>query len=391
MPTARLYLEDPYVTTFEADVAERLQTKDGKALVLTSTYFYPESGGQPYDLGTIDDIPVTKVLEREDETILHCVDRFPEAERVSCRIDEARRRDHMQQHSGQHILSAAFVRELGAQTTSFHLGGQESTIDVDKVPLTEEDVVRAERAANAVVQRGAPIASHFVDASEAARLSLRKAPPSEGRVRIVDVEGFDTQACCGTHPGNASEVGPIVVRDFERFKGGTRVEFLCGERVLRDYRTAIGRIRALARTVSSSGDELVATAQKLVDDRKATGKAMNALRQKLLEYQGEEWMADSPRLTKRVPDVGPGELRFLAAFLTRKPGRVVLLGTEAEGRAHLVFARSKDVDVDAGKLLQGAVVRVGGKGGGSPQIAQGGGPNVEGLEEALTLAEKMLA
>ena len=390
MRTQQMYLEDPYVISFETQVAERLEMKDGKALILASTYFYPESGGQPYDLGMIDNISVTKILEREDGMILHYVDRFPENTHVSCLIDKVRRHDHMQQHSGQHILSAAFVRETGAQTTSFHLGGTLSTIDLDKAPLIKDEMVQAELAANTVVWRGVPITSSFVNGNEVVRLALRKTPPTKEQVRIINVEGFDTQACCGTHPSNSSEVGPIVIRNFDKFKGGTRVEFLCGMRVLRDYHSVTENMRALTRTVNSSEDQLVETAKRLVDDRKTTWKAMNVLQQKLLQYQGEEWMANSHQLSKRIPDLGSAELRFLATSLTQKPGRVVLLGTEAEERAHLVFARSKDINLDVSKLLKKVVQLVGGQGGGSPQIAQGGGPNVDGLDEALNRAKRML-
>ena len=146
--TKKLYLEDPYVTSFEAEILETRDLPEGTALVLDATHFYPESGGQPYDLGTIDGIAVTKVLESEDDTILHFVEKRPESAQVHCEVDSARRRDHMQQHSGQHVLSAAFVREAGAETTSFHLGARVSTIDLDKFPLSDEELHTAARPTN---------------------------------------------------------------------------------------------------------------------------------------------------------------------------------------------------------------------------------------------------
>ncbi len=389
MTTQRLYLEDPYTLEFEAEILERLETAEGRALVFPSTYFYPESGGQPHDLGSIDDVAVTRVTESPEHRVLHYVERFPERDHVHCRIDAGRRRDHMQQHSGQHILSAAFVKEVGANTTSFHLGPASSTIDLDKPAIGGEDIARAEEAANGAVRRALPIRSHFVAPAEARAFDLRKPAPDAETLRIVEVEGFDNQACCGTHPRSTAEVGPIVVRGSERFKQGTRVEFLCGDRALADYRATVSRIRALASVLSSAEAELVPTAEKLSEERKAMGKELDRVRRELLLTRVEDWMRESRDgrlLVKEVPDVGPGELRAAATALTDKPGRIVLLGSVEGGRAHLVFGCSDAVEADMGALLKDAAPLVEGKGGGSPRIAQGGGPRTEGLRAALEKA-----
>ena len=395
--TKKLYLENPYVTSFEAEILETRDLAEGIALVFDATHFYPESGGQPYDLGTIDGIEVTKVLESEDDTILHFVEKRPRGLQVRCEIDAARRHDHMQQHSGQHVLSAAFVREAGAETTSFHLGAKVSTIDLDKSPLSDKEVDAVERAANNVVARAVPIKSRFVSGVEALALELRKTPPKQDSLRIVEVEGFDHQACCGTHPRSSAEIGPVVIRGLEKLKGGTRVEFLCGERALRDYRMTVRRIRSLASVLSSSEAALVETAQKLQDERKSMGKELARLRSKALASSAEAWMSDAEAigdvrvLAREITEVGPAELRAIAMQLAAQPGRVLLLGAIADGRAHLVFARSIDVDAPMGELLRGSVALVGGRGGGSPQVSQGGGPDTEKLQEALEDARAKLA
>lgn len=392
MTTERLYLEDPYTLSFEADVLERLETDEGRALVFASTYFYPESGGQPYDLGSIDDVPVVRVVETPEHTVLHFVEKFPERDRVCCRIDGRRRRDHMQQHSGQHILSAAFVKEAGANTTSFHLGASTSTIDLDKTPLTREEIARAEEAANETVRKALPIRSHFVAPAEVLRFDLRKPAPDAEILRIVEVEGFDQQACCGTHPRSSAEVGPIVVRGSEKFKGGTRVEFLCGDRALADYRETVSRIRSLASVLSSAEAEIVPTAEKLQEERKTLGKELERVRSELLLVRVEDWMsesADGKLLVKVVPDAGPAELRVAVNALTSKPGRVVLLGSIEGGRAHLVFGCSESVAADMGAILKEAASLVEGRGGGSARIAQGGGPRTEGLPAALEKAASL--
>lgn len=381
---------------FEADVVERVTTGDGPALVFASTYFYPESGGQPHDLGTIDGIPVTRVVEGADGLILHFVERFPAGPRVECRIDAARRRDHMQQHSGQHILSAAFVKEAGAQTTSFHLGAEISTIDLDRRNLSDDEIEAAERAANEVVGRALPIHSRFVTSSEARGLDLRKPPPEVETLRLVEVEGFDNQACCGTHPSTSSEVGPIVVRGLERFKQGTRIQFLCGDRALRDYHASVARVRDLASVLSSAEAELVSTAERLQQERKSMAKELARVRNELLRLGVEEWMREAETvgglqlLVKVVAETAPGELRSAATELTARPDRVVLLGALAEGRAHLVFARSQEVPAEMNALLQVSLGAVEGRGGGSPRVAQGGGPRTEGLSEALARARDRL-
>ncbi len=332
-------------------------------------------------------------METPDHRVLHYVERFPERDRVRCRIDGARRRDHMQQHSGQHILSASFVKEADANTTSFHLGPASSTIDLDKSPLGDEEIARAEQAANDAVRRALSIKSHFVAPSEAGAFDLRKPAPDAETLRIVEVEGFDHQACCGTHPRSSAEVGPIVVRGSERFKQGTRVEFLCGDRALADHRTAISRIRALASVLSSAEAELVATAEKLSDERKTMGKELDRVRRELLLSRVEDWMGESRDgrlLVKEVPDVGPGELRAAATALIAKPGRIVLLGSLDGGRAHLVFGCSESVDADMGAILKDVAPLVEGKGGGTARIAQGGGPRTEGLRAALEKAASLV-
>jgi alanyl-tRNA synthetase len=333
------------------------------------------------------------VVETAEHTVLHYVERFPDGDRVRCRIDSTRRRDHMQQHSGQHILSAAFVKEAGANTTSFHLGSEKSTIDLDKSPVTPEEVARAEKAANDTVRKALPIRSHFVASEEASAFDLRKPAPDAETLRIVEVEGFDQQACCGTHPRSTGEVGPIVVRGQERFKGGTRVEFLCGDRALADYRTTVSRMRSLASILSATESEIVATAEKREEERKAMGKELERIRGELLALRVEDWMsesADGKLLVKVVPDVGPAELRAAATALTAKPGRIVLLGSVDGGRAHLVFGCSESMEADMGACLKAAAPEVEGKGGGSPRMAQGGGPRTDGLRAALEKAEALV-
>lgn len=395
--TKRLYYSDPYLTQFEGEVVDLVETPDGPAVILKETYFYPESGGQPHDLGDIDEIPLIRVYERGEE-ILHVLQGSPRSRQVRCRIDRRRRRDHMQQHAGQHLLSAAFLVRARAQTVSFHLGGSSSTIDLDRPSVPPEIVAASEREANRAVRKSLPIRSYFIKAEEASQLKLRKAPEAEGILRIVDIEGFDRQACCGTHPANTAEVGPVLIRGTERFKGGTRVEFVCGDRALEDYTRSIERIRSLTRVLNSPEESLVEAATRLVEEKRELAKSIQSFREELLQEQAERWTSTAEALSglilivREVPDATPGELRLLTIFLTKEPSRVALIGSRSEGRAHLVFGRSANAPpgLDMSALLRKALPAVEGRGGGSPQIAQGGGPNLDGLDLALSIAREAL-
>ncbi len=364
-------------------------------MVLEETYFYPESGGQPYDLGTIDGISLRRVEERGEE-IFHLLDRMPEKDRVRCVVDGARRHEHMQQHSGQHILSAAFIKEANAQTLSFHLGSSTSTIDLDATALAPESLSAAEREANRAVREAAPIRSFFVKPNEASKLKLRKAPEVEGILRIVEVEGFDIQACCGTHPRNASEVGPILLRRAERFKKGMRVEFVCGDRALRDYRVTVEKLRALSHLFAASEEKLLEAAEKLSEEKNNLRKTLQSLREELIQHRALRMAEESPAVdaitvvVQRVDDVTPAELRLLANHVVKETGRIACLGCVAEERAHLVFGRSKELTVDMAALLRECLGPVEGKGGCSPQMAQGGGPKTSDLDDALAIARQSL-
>ncbi|MFQ5789765.1 MAG: DHHA1 domain-containing protein [Acidobacteriota bacterium] len=374
----------------------RLETPAGPAVVLEETYFYPESGGQPHDLGTIDDIPITKITEHAED-VVHVLTRMPDRDWVPCRIDEKRRSDHMHQHDGQHILSSAFLQEAEAQTLSFHLGSATSSIDLDKANLSPTVIAAAEELANQVVRRALPVRSYFVHAEEASGLELRKAPEVEGVLRIVEIEGFDRQACCGTHPRNTAEVGPIFIRSVERLKKATRIHFVCGLRALRDHRVSVERLRSLAQVLNSSEEDLVGAASRLVEEKKALGKSLQSYREEALRTESARWIADAETcggwqlIVREVPHVTPAELRLLAMFLTSDPCRVVLLGAVAEGRAHLVFGRSADVPMDMAALLKAALPAVDGRGGGSARMAQGGGARLEGTGRALQIARERLA
>ena len=378
MSSDRLYYTDAYLVEFDAVVRE-VQPKDDTWIVtLDRTAFYPTSGGQPFDLGTIDQAHVTDVVDREDGGIAHVVDRALEpGSRVRGHVDWGRRFDHMQQHTGQHLLSAAFEHEAGAKTVSFHLGASASTIDLHK-ELSAEQIARVEDAANRVLWEDREVCVRFVTASEAAKLPLRKEPAREGELRLIEIKDYDLSACGGTHVGRTGAIGMIAVSGFERFKGGLRVEFLCGARALRSYRALTTAVDGSVRLLSVLPDELPSAIEKLQTVGRAQQKAQDALYERLAVHEAASLVAAGQKIGDRtfvgaaVPGWDAAGLKKLAASAASRPATVAVLLT-AESPSLVVIARSQDLTFDTGAVLKKLIERFGGKGGGKGSMAQGGG------------------
>jgi alanyl-tRNA synthetase len=376
--TERLYYTDPYIAEFDADVV-RLERHDGRpTAVLDRTAFYPTSGGQPFDVGMLGGARVLDVIDRDDGTILHVVEREIAAGPVHGVIDWARRFEHMQQHTGQHVLSAAFDRLIGARTESFHLGSVSSTIDVNRT-ASPADIDRVEDEANRVVWEDRPVAIRFVDPEEAARLPLRKEPMRTGRLRIIEVQDFDVSACGGTHVARTGAIGSIVVRSTEKFRGGTRVEFLCGVRALRGYRELRNAVDRSIRLLSVLPSELPAGIERLQSEMKETKHTIKDLQERLAAFEGL-YMADRAEVFGSIRAVvafagrwDQSGLKSVATAITsRRTGYVVALFS-AVSPFSAVIARSSDITLDCALVLKKLIERFGGKGGGRPDLAHGGG------------------
>lgn len=392
--TERLYYDDPYLVEFTARILRRLQVGSQPGVILDRTAFYPNAGGQLPDRGTLNGVPVLDVQEIEGD-IVHILASPLEGDEAKGHVDHDVRFDHMQQHTGQHILSTAFLDLLGAETVSFHMGEEISTIDLNRPDLSPEEVRRVEEAANAVVFADRPVTARIMSMEEAMTLGLRKPPAVSGAVRVVEVEGTDRSACGGTHCRRSGEVGPIVIRKWERRGNESRVEFLCGWRALRDYQWKNATINALANAFSVADRELADAIARLSAEAKENRRAVEELRQRLLDYEAAEWLARAESagnwrvVCAAFEDKSAEEVKHLALRLCQTPGLVALLATRGE-KAQLVFARAEDVPLDVGALLRETCQRFGGRGGGRPHIAQGGGFPAERLEEALAFARKHL-
>lgn len=393
--TERLFLADSRFLEFDATVVARREHEGRPAVVLDRTAFYPESGGQPWDTGTLAEAQVVAVVEEGGE-ILHVLDRLLAGDAVHGRVDAERRRDHVQQHHGQHLLSKAFVEVAGAGTIAFHLGREATTIDLDR-PVTADQARDAERRANEIVWESRPVRVETLTAAEARARGLEPPEGVEAGVRVVEAEGYDRQPCGGTHPRTTAEVGVVVLTGLERYKVGTRVSFVCGHRAL----AAIARRReildSLVSTLSAPLDDLVGVARKTRDDLALGEKRAKQLLERALEGEALRLLTgvrgDGPPPTASSPAIvvaayegwPPNDLRVLATRLVALAPCVALLGSRTD-KAHLVFAQSEGLGHDVPALLQDALARLGGRGGGRGNLAQGGAERVDLLDEALARA-----
>jgi alanyl-tRNA synthetase len=390
--TERLYYTNPYLTDFEAEVVEIAQVDGRTGVVLDRTAFYPSSGGQPFDTGTIGGVPVVDVID-EDTRIVHVVNGEAPQGRVAASVDWPRRFEHMQQHTGQHVLSAAFDRLLGVRTLSFHLGAAASTIDLAR-EVGGAEIARVEDAANEVVWQDRTVAISFAQADDTAARPLRKEPSRTGRLRIIEVEDFDVSACGGTHVARTGAIGIIVVSGWERFKGGSRIEFRCGIRALRAHRALRDTVAAGSKLMSVGPDGLAAGIERLQADGRESRRRQKDLEARLAVYEADALAARAVGITggrlvaEALPGLDVNGLKTIAQHIASRPGHVAVLVT-ASSPVSAVIARAADLSVDAAAVLKQLTAEFGGRGGGRPELAQGGGLDAEPraiLERAASFA-----
>ncbi len=402
--TERLYYGDSYLTHFSARVVERLELEGQPAVVLDRTAFYPAGGGQPSDSGVLWDprsssrIPVVDVVEREGNgNVIHLLAEPLEADEVEGEVNWDRRFDLMQQHTGQHILSAAFLERWDANTVGFHLSSEYATIDLDRAPMSAEELAEVEALANSTVFENRPAVARFVPDAEVPTLALRKPLAHKGPVRVVEIPGVDCSACGGTHVRATGEVGLIKITRAERRGTDTRVEFVCGRRALADYHAKNEMIMELAREFTVGHGELAEMVHRLADDLKEARRELRQTRDTLLD-------AEATALWHQGATVGPArvvqahlagrtadDLKHLAQRLVAHPQTVALLAAGgAEQKGSFTFARSADLAVHMGVLVRRACEVIGGQGGGRPEFAQGGGPQGERVTQALEIAMQTL-
>ena len=398
--THRLYYDDPALLEFDATVVAVREHDGRRAVVLDRSAFYPTSGGQIFDTGVLladgRELPVAAVEESPDETeVLHLIegDLAPQT-KVHGRVDAARRRDHRQQHTGQHVLSAAFEELFGAKTVSFHMGDDTCTIDLETKSLTPAQLEAAERRANEVVFDDRPVAIRYATPAEAEQQGVRKLPPLKGandKLRLIAIRDFDLNACGGTHVSSTGEIGVILLRKMEKVKQGVRVEFVCGERARRIARKDYAALTDAASLLSAHIHELPQQIRKLLDDVKAADKSRQNILEDLAALHAERLLHETPEangrriVVKTYPERDATFIKFLAHQLIAAGQPFVALLGAAQGQPTLVFAQ-KGTAVNAGALMKEVLATVNARGGGNAELAQGGVKTPAELDQVLHLA-----
>jgi alanyl-tRNA synthetase len=394
--TERLYYRDSFLREFDAQVISCEKDGERWKIVLDRTAFYPTSGGQPYDTGKLGDVPVIEVADAEHKVVHYASAAIPVGP-VHGVIDWPRRIEHMQQHTGQHLLSAAFIELFGFQTVSFHLGKEISTIDLDTPAVKAAHLEKAERRVNEVISEDKPVVIRFGTAEELAEAGIRKKVDRQGVLRAIEVEGFDRQPCGGTHLERTGQAGLLLIRKLERRRDQCRVEFVCGFRALAAARGDFSTLTQAASLLSCGSAEVPAVLGKLIEDRRVQHGAVKRLEERLAEHEARELLvshpvtgAGSPRvIASLLEEATPTYLGLLAAKLVAETNVVALLASRASG--HIVFAQTKGLPPDMGALLRDTLKQFGGKGGGAKDFAQGSVADVSKAADVVAQAHKSLA
>lgn len=369
--TERLYFEDAFLQEFTARIIGR-ETREGlPVVILDRTAFYPESGGQPYDLGTMNEVKVIRV-EEENGLIIHYLEKQIEGDEVRGKIDWQRRFDHMQQHTGQHILSQAFYELIKGETLSFHLGQEESTVEISLPAIKDETQRQVEELANRVVFSDLEVKTYFLPEDKTGSIPLRKPPKKSGLIRVVEVAGFDYSACGGTHCLRTGQVGLIKILKQEKIRGNLRFSFVCGFRALKEFENYRRLLQESAKIFSAEEAEVPSCAEKNLAELKNLKKNQRKLEEKLAVLEAKEMLAESGGniISGLFPEKSPGEIKFLALNLVRQAEVVAVLAAFANEYFHLVVAASDKLEVDVREVIPALQATAEFKGGGSPTLIE---------------------
>ena len=402
--TDRLYYHDSFLYDFDAEVRE-VSEGPKPAMILDRSAFYPTSGGQIHDTGwiTIADNKhrVTEVADAEDGRVVHYLEAplkdVKPGTAIHGKIDATRRRDHMQQHTGQHVLSAAFIRLHNLPTVSFHMADDYCSIDLETPTLTKDQIESAERLANEIILENRPVEIRFVTRDEAGKLGLRKVPVTDrDELRIINIRDFDVSACGGTHVKQTGQIGCLLLRKAEKVRQGWRVEFVAGQRAVATARRDYTTLTETAALFSAHIYDVPQQARKSLDEIRVLRKQREQSLEELAAAQAAALLAETPETNGRKLVVRSFEdrdmnfLKLLAQKLTRLSPNVVALLATTSPQPSLVFAQSPGQLFDMGALLKEALAQQGGRGGGSKDMAQGGLPDAASVARALTSATAAL-
>ncbi|MNS22320.1 Alanine--tRNA ligase [compost metagenome] len=388
--TKKLYYDSAYTTKWETGISQVLEREDGLYITLEETAYYPHGGGQPCDLGWINEIPVLDVI-LEGNAVLHKLERRPEGNRVSCRVDWNRRFDHMQHHSGQHLLSAVCLNLLGALTVSFHLGNDYATIDVDKLELSNEQLASIQHEANRLIYLNRSISSYFVTEEEAAKLPLVKQSKVTENIRIVEIAGVEYNACGGTHVTSTGEIGIIKLMKSEKQKGNTRIYFKCGYRALEEFNTSMQILASLSSKFNTGKDEILDRVEKWELEQKQLQAELAAVKAENDNYLVQELLAraEGNLIMHVFENKSMKDMQNLAVKLSEGSELYVLLAAEQDHK--VIFAQGGNQELSCGAFYKENLGAFHGKGGGSDKMAQAGFPSWEDASAFIEFARQFLS
>lgn len=391
--TERLYYGDSFLREFEARVISCEPEGPRWRVVLDRTAFYPTSGGQPYDTGTLGGASVVEVADTDDGKIVHYTSAELPPGDVTGKIDWARRFDHMQQHTGQHLLSAVFIDLFGFPTVSFHLGKEISTIDLKAPSIVPRHMEEAEQRTNEIIFEDRVVTVRYGTAEELEEAGIRKRVDREGVLRAVEIDGIDRQPCGGTHLARTGQAGMLLLRKLERRREVWRLEFLCGGRALKAAREDYASLWHAATLLSCSTSDVAGVIGKTLEERRATHGEAKRMEGRLAEHEARALLAAAKNaanggrvIVAAIEDATPSYLTLLAARLVMEGGVIALLGDHAGG--HLVFAQTRGFSADMGALARQVFKEFGGKGGGAKDFAQGALVDGVKVDAALESAKK---
>ncbi|MBU5438344.1 hypothetical protein KQI42_10005 [Tissierella sp. MSJ-40] len=376
--TEKLYLQNPYLREIDGRIIEKKYMNNRYYLKLNRTIFYPNLvGGQPGDIGTINGVEVLEAYE-EGNDIIHVVKDNIHSDKVQLSIDWENRLDYMQQHSGQHLLSAAFYKLYNGETVGFYIGKEYVYIDVTIPELTEEEVDKIETFANRIIFSNFQIKSYIIEKKDVEKIPVRKQPTVNSNIRIVEIDGIDFSPCGGTHHRSTGEIGLIKIRKWEKYKGNTRVEFVCGNRALKDYTWKNKYIKDIGLLLSSKDTDVYQKVNKLYLQKEDLEKENRDLRERLYKYKSEEFFKESININKinyifkELKDVDYKEISFISSYLNNKENLIQIYGLNNDGKGQFLISRSNNLDINLKNILKDISSEISIKGGGSLQTVQGG-------------------
>ena len=394
--TEKLYEKDPYRRTFKADL-KNIEKKDGQYHIeLSQTYFYPEGGGQPCDKGVINGIKVNYVYKNEDK-VFHVLDNKPKGETdLNCKIDWERRYDFMQQHTGQHLLSAVFKNKYDLNTVGFTLSEESLRIDLDK-KVNNQEIKAVEEKVNEYIYENIKVETLYPDAETLNQFNLRKEPTVDENIRVIKIGQLDFSPCGGTHLENTGELGIIKITNIDNYKGGLRIDFVCGKRALKDYDFKNKLITELRDITSVPDENIVKEVKRLKQELKNDEDKISELNKELLKYKADDLIKKAERVNeinivyKVFSDTTYDNVQWLSDIITKKENNICIFGQHDESTARLLLSKSDNIkELDMNEIINKPLELIGGRGGGNPQKAQGGGSKVNEIEEAINQALEII-